>query len=137
MSYNGAAYILKMAGWATEGAMAQWELHKRFGLKQSLWWKFMPGVEVELPWPTGWVVLHENPDGSRVSTESADPNDHYRPWLEKNIGKQGWDWEWKHIMTDTMISPGYEDQAKLKDRVVVKIRNKHKEAAIMLKLKYT
>ena len=26
--------------------------------------------------------------------ESADPNDHYRPWLEENVGKQGVDWDW-------------------------------------------
>ena len=28
------------------------------------------------------------------SVESADPNDHYRPWLELNVGKQGREWDW-------------------------------------------
>jgi hypothetical protein len=23
-----------------------------------------------------------------------DPNDHYRPWMEKHIGVQGADWDW-------------------------------------------
>jgi len=26
---------------------------------------------------------------------SADPNDHYRPWMEANVGRQGWDWNWR------------------------------------------
>ena len=133
MSFNGAAFLRPM----NKIDMAKWELNKRTGLKQALWWATVPGVEITLPWPTGWVVLHEDPDGSKVSTESADPNDHYRPWLEKNIGKQGWDWEWKHIITDTMITPGYEQEMTAKDRVLIKIRNKHKEAAMVMKLLYS
>lgn len=54
----------------------------------------MPGVEFKVKWPRGWILLHEMPDGSRVSTESADPNDHYRPQLEKLVGRQGWNWNW-------------------------------------------
>lgn len=23
-----------------------------------------------------------------------EPNEHYRPWLEKNIGRQGIEWQW-------------------------------------------
>lgn len=60
----------------------------------QLWWRFMPGVVINVKWPKGYVVLHESPDGSMVSTESADPNDHYRPWMEQHIGRQGWDWNW-------------------------------------------
>lgn len=133
MSFNGAAFLRPM----NKIDMAKWELNKRTGLKQALWWATVSGVEITLPWPTGWVVLHEDPDGSKVSAESSDPNDHYRPWLEKNIGKQGWDWEWKHIITDTMITPGYEQEMTAKDRVLIKIRNKHKEAAMVMKLLYS
>lgn len=133
MSFNGAAFLKPM----NKIDMAKWELNKRTGLKQALWWATVPGVEITLPWPTGWVVLQEDPDGSKVSAESSDPNDHYRPWLEKNIGKQGWDWEWKHIITDTMITPGYEQEMTAKDRVLIKIRNKHKEAAMVMKLLYS
>lgn len=25
----------------------------------------------------------------------AEPNEHYRPWLEANIGQQGVDWDWE------------------------------------------
>jgi hypothetical protein len=59
------------------------------------WWKIVPGTIVEVKWPRGWVLLHEMPDGSRTETNSADPNDHYRPYLEKYVGKQGIDWNWK------------------------------------------
>lgn len=60
-----------------------------------LWWKFMPGQEIEVPWPRGWTEPEECPGGGSVQIESADPNDHYRPHLEKLAGKQGWDWDWK------------------------------------------
>ena len=23
-----------------------------------------------------------------------DPNYHYRPWLEQNVGRQGYEWQW-------------------------------------------
>lgn len=40
----------------------------------SLWWKRVPGTTIKLKWP-------------------LDLN-HIRCWLEKNVGKQGWDWDW-------------------------------------------
>lgn len=64
-------------------------------LKERFYWKFVPGEVIAVKWPSGWVVLHEDADGGKVSTESADPNDHYRPWLEKNVGRQGIDWQWR------------------------------------------
>lgn len=126
MSYNGSVWLLKMA---SEMGMAQWEIHKRFGFTQSMWWRWMPGVIAEVKWPRGWVVLHEAEDGSKVSTESADPNDHYRPWLEKNIGKQGRDWDWKlgQVPTDNTAQ----------DTLLIKVRHKHADALMIFKLKYT
>ena len=64
-------------------------------LKEWFWWRIVPGEIATVKWPSGWVVLHEDPDGNKVSTDSADPNDHYRPWLTKNVGRQGIDWEWR------------------------------------------
>jgi len=76
--------------------MAKSEIHKRtLNIFSNLWWKYMPGTIIEVRWPVGWVILHEDKDGSRVSKESADPNDHYRPDLEKYVGRQGWDWDWR------------------------------------------
>lgn len=55
----------------------------------------IPGKVITVKWPTGWVVLHEDADGSKVGTESSDPNDHYRPWLEQHVGRQHIDWQWR------------------------------------------
>lgn len=61
---------------------------------RKAWWALVPGTEIKLRWPHGWVVLYEMPDGSKVSVESNDPNDHYRPWMKKHVGHQCWDWDW-------------------------------------------
>ena len=104
--------------------MAKWEIHKRAGnLVEAAWWHWMPGVTISVKWPNGWVVLHEAPDGSKVSTESADPNDHYRPWLEKNVGKQGWDWQW-----------GLRDNNAAENRLTIKVRKKHAKWATLAAL---
>lgn len=61
---------------------------------QNLWWRFVPGTTITVKWPNGWVLLHDDGLGGQIHTESADPNDHYRPDLEKLVGRQGWDWNW-------------------------------------------
>lgn len=60
----------------------------------KVWWTWMPGTEIKVPWPTGWTAPVVAEDGSVIQTESSDPNDHYRPFLEKKVGRQGWDWQW-------------------------------------------
>jgi hypothetical protein len=82
--------------------MAKWEIHARLGFIDALWWKFMPGVVISVKWPFGIVTIddsHPRWDWSLGSTYqegfSSDPNDHYRPWLEKHVGRQGWDWNWQ------------------------------------------
>jgi len=86
----------------------------------------MPGVTFTVKWPVGWVILDEMPDGSTTSVQSADPNDHYRPWLEKNVGKQGLDWNWRL----------WDDNAA-ENRLTIKIRNKHAKWATMTLLKWS
>jgi hypothetical protein len=76
--------------------MSKWEIYARtLDIFSNIWWKWVPGVIITVKWPTGWVVLDDDGQGGQTSTESADPNDHYRPWLEKNVGRQGWDWQWR------------------------------------------
>ena len=53
---------------------------------QRIYWKFMTGEVIVVPWPT--------------YPGSADPNDHYRAWLEENIGKQGRDWQWDCVYVE-------------------------------------
>ena len=93
---------------------------------QKLWWRFMPGVVVNVRWPRGWVVLHKAPDGSCVSTESADPNDHYRPWMEQHVGRQGWDWNW-----------GMADRDATDNRLTIKIRQKYAKYATIAALQWS
>jgi len=93
---------------------------------EKLWWRFMPGVVINVKWPKGWVVLNELPDGSRVSTDSADPNHHYRPWMEKHIGQQGWDWNW-----------GMANNDVAENRLTIKIRQKHAQYATIAAIRWS
>jgi len=88
-----------------EKIMAKWEIHKRAGnLFDYVWWRFMPGVTIKVKWPVGEIVAGPGPSDPRwydlggasyVKFESADPNDHYRPTLEQQVGRQRWDWNWR------------------------------------------
>ena len=51
----------------------------------KFWWDILPGVRVKVTWPTEGV---------------PDPNEHYRNWLEKNVGVQGFDWDWDLVGSD-------------------------------------
>lgn len=77
--------------------MAKYEIpHRTANPFKNLIWKYWLRVEVIIPWPRrGWVTLFNDSDGGIISTESSDPNDWIRPWLESNAGKQGTDWEWR------------------------------------------
>jgi hypothetical protein len=90
-------------------------------IKDALWWRFMPGEMITVKWPVGQVKVGPShrygwsgygPEFEYV--DSADPNDHYRPWLEKNVGQQGWDWNW-----------GLRDDNAADNRLTIKVRRKH------------
>lgn len=96
----------------------------------QLWWRFMPGVVINVAWPKGPIKVgpaHREgwsgvgPEFEYV--ESADPNDHYRPWMEEHVGRQGWDWNWGMANADVSDN-----------RLTIKIREKHRECAIIAKL---
>lgn len=96
---------------------------------EKLWWRFVPGVTITVRWPRGEVIVDHNHPlwedmGGAVWVNlgvSADPNDHYRPYLEKHIGKQGWDWNWGLVNDDIKH-----------DRLTIKVRRKHGKYATML-----
>jgi hypothetical protein len=82
-----------------------WNNHKAkvaLGWINRLWWRFMPGTMIKVRWPTGELIVdHTHPlwedMGGAVWVNlgySSDPNDHYRPDIEKHVGRQGWDWDW-------------------------------------------
>jgi hypothetical protein len=125
--------------------MAKWEVKSLFRLPSGrylpcglniidqLWWKFVPGVIITVKWPVGNITIDDSDPrwdwslGSKLQEGfSADPNDHYRPDLEKNIGKQGWDWNW-----------GTADMDATNNTLTIKFRKKFSDAAMMYKLKWS
>lgn len=87
MSFAGAGKILEFLQ-HPEGFVAKQEIKKRTAnLFRICQWKFWLRQEVTIPWPRGTL-----PD-SNIS--SSDPNEFYRYWLEANVGRQGWEWDWR------------------------------------------
>ena len=102
-------------------------------LKEKLWWRFMPGVTINVKWPKGEIKvgpshrLGWNGIGDYFEyVDSADPNDHYRPWLEEHVGKQGWDWNW-----------GMADTDATENRLTIKIRQKYAKYATIAALRWS
>jgi hypothetical protein len=117
--------------------MSKFEIKERFGFNivQHIWWKFIPGTTITIPWPKKeWITLPGQCRSCQIQNPCAhtnDPNDHYRPYLEKHVGKQGWDWDWRIQVGNSMWTPGYEDQDIQSDKVVIKFRKgKEKWASI-------
>lgn len=113
--------------------MAKWEIHRRLPIVNALWWKFTQGPEITVKWPVGDVLITEDDPRwdwtigpSKYLVGSADPNDHYRPDLEKNVGRQGIDWNWKMGNWDAT-----------NNTLTIKFRKKHSAAAMMYKLKWS
>ena len=98
-------------------------------LYDKLWWGFLPGVVINVAWPKGQVKVHwygysgYGPEFEYI--DSADPNDHYRPTMERLIGRQGWDWNW-----------GMADRDATDNRLTIKIRQKYAKYAIILALRW-
>ena len=98
-----------------------------------LWWKYMPGVTVKVRWPAGEIVVnHEDPRwvdlGGAVWVNlgfSADPNDHYRWFLEKYVGQQGWDWDWD-----------LKDRDVTENLLTIRFRRRHQHWASVVALKW-
>lgn len=114
--------------------MAKWEIHNRAGnLYDAAWWRWMPGVTISVKWPVGKVFVVDNSDSrwdwtlgaSHQLFESADPNDHYRPFLEENVGKQRWDWNW-----------ALRDNNVAENRLTIKVRTKHAQWATIVGLQW-
>ncbi len=99
----------------------------------SIWWKLMPGTIIKVRWPVGNIVITEDDPRwdwtlgpSRYIVQSADPNDHYRPWMESNVGKQGWDWDW-----------AMQDNDIIENTLTIKFRRGHRELATAAKIMWS
>lgn len=125
--------------------MAKWEIKNLFQLPsgqyipcglnlwQKLWWRFIPGVVINVRWPQGkvrvgpshrqgWTGLGEYFE----YVESADPNDHYRHTMEQLVGKQGRHWQW-----------GMADNDVVANRLTIKIVKSRARYATMLALMWS
>jgi len=126
--------------------MAKWEVKNLFRLPsgrylpcglnivQKLWWRFMPGVIINVKWPKGMIIAGPGPEDPRwfdyggaayIKFESADPNDHYRPELTKLVGRQGIHWNW-----------GLTGNDAAENRLTIKIIKSKEQAALLLALKW-
>ena len=85
--------------------MAKQEIKKRTAnIFYILRWKYWLKSEVSIPWPRGWT----RPDHLGNSSDSSDPNEHYRPWLEQHAGPQGRSWDWM-LDRDSVDEQGWAD----------------------------
>ena len=105
-------------------------------IKEKLWWAFMPGEVFTVKWPIGKIVVDDtmrgwDPSlGARLQEiTSTDPNDHYRPWLESNVGRQGRDWDWGIL--ENSCACDYNP------KLTIKIRQKYAKCAIMAALQWS
>lgn len=63
--------------------MTKYDMVLRSNFIQYFWWKLMPGTSITVKSPPKlWGI--------------SSINYYYRPYLEENVGKQGWDWNWKY-----------------------------------------
>jgi hypothetical protein len=94
--------------------------------RDRIYWRLVDYVEIDAKWPTGVIAVDPNHPGwydcgaTWVEIESSDPNDHYRPFLEQWIGRQGWDWDWHLAWHGRNIESGVET-----GRLTIRMRRKH------------
>lgn len=74
---------------------------------KSIYWQSRLKHTITVKWPSGYVDVGPNSrewngitGKSRQQVWTADPNDHYRPWLEAHVGKQHQDWDWGALHTN-------------------------------------
>lgn len=105
--------------------MAKVEIVKRTAnIVRVCQWRYWLRTEVSVLWPRGWTPQ----DHLGNSAESSDPNTWYREWLETNVGRQGWAWDWR-------IGPIVEVSDEV-GRDTLRIKFRKAEAATMFALKW-
>lgn len=118
--------------------MSDFEIKTRFGPTEAFLWhfKFSSGERVILDWPELKKFVVDSHDrlwidcggAEKVEIHSDDPNQHYRPFLEKNVGVQNKDWMWKHI-------GGPKDYSR-DQKLEIRFRKNKAKWATMLRLQW-
>jgi hypothetical protein len=91
-----------------------------------IYWRLVNYIELDVKWPSGVIAVSPDHPGwydcgaTWVEIKSADPNDHYRPFMEQWIGQQGWDWDWDLVFHGRNI----ETQEQV-GRIRIRMRRKH------------
>ena len=128
MSFAGAQWL------GQPGGMAKIEINNRTANPyRILIWRYRLKTSITLNWPHGWAVPEHDGNGNITSTESSDPNIWYHDWLEKNAGRQGWDWEWRIKPMDLTLP--HERIVNYVDMLEVRFRDAN--VATMFALKYS
>lgn len=119
MSFNGAGTLL----WAPRVLKLKHEIvTKTLNPIKNIQWNHLLKTSIVINWPTGWTRAEPAAGGGFIQTESSDPNDHYRPWLESNVGRQGWEWDWRMVEFPNKIASDKPIAPEL-DRLEIKFRN--------------
>lgn len=95
-------------------------------LWNKLWWRWMPGCTVKVRWPVGEIRLRQEASGISAAFRSADPHDHYGPWLTEHAGRQGLDWNWD-----------LRDNDATENRLTIKFRRGRSDSAVMAALMWS
>lgn len=122
--------------------MAKQEICTRFGNPlRIIWWNWWPGTSIILKWPSGEVTIdHTMPDydwtmsAPSYTFYSSDPNEHYRYWLETNVGRQGWDWDWRISPVHSMWIGNVPREVN--DALEIKFRKGKEKWATLMSLKW-
>ena len=96
----------------------KWKLFASFTWWKQLSWRYWLKTSIRVKWPTGWANIDGVPN---LSVESSDPNDWYRWWLEKHVGRQNWAWDWNVVVNYTNEMSVHE--WFFKDELEIRFRN--------------
>jgi len=86
---------------------------------QDWWWS----TRLELPWPEGR-------DGH--FSWAQDPNIQYLDWMNKTLGRRGYDWEW-----DLTSGSGPMFLLANQRKIIVYLRRGRKELAPLVQLRFS
>lgn len=89
-------------------------------------------VAVTVRWPVGMIAVNEQDPrwdstlgAQQQQCFSSDPNDHYRPEIERTVGRQGLDWDW-----------GFEGNNCAENRLTIRFLKKHESLASYFAMKW-
>lgn len=91
VSFAGAPFPFIGSNEERQRHMAKQEIKMRTANIFRGWQWNRLTTQLIVKWPIGWTPQ----DHLGNSAQSSDPNEWYREWLETNVGKQGWSWEWR------------------------------------------